>query len=111
MMVSMASKVSRPTWPTSSGRAPYMVRSAVSASALQLAATFRLKVVRLLATSTGSLPMYDRGSWAWKATASDTALPGMALAARSSQPVGVVLLAGVPVSMKSWASKCERDRS
>jgi len=50
-------------------------------------------------------------SWVEKDTACATLWPGTLAMVRSSQPVGVPFTPGVPVSMKSWASKWERLRS
>ena len=103
----MAAKVSCPTWPRASSRASYIARSSVSASPRQLRAR-RSKLDSACATSTGSGPRNERGSWAEKATASVTALPGTFEMLRSSHPVPVLLSPGVPDSMKSCASKWER---
>ena len=70
-----------------------------------------LKSLNDATESADAFPTRERGMVGSSATARK-ALPGSVVGsearARLSQPSGVDLFPGVPLSTKSWASKCER---
>src|ERR1700677_2758763 len=70
------------------------------------------KSLRLLTATAGSLPERIRGNDGPSAMARKADLSGgRSCRARFSQPSSVIFMPGVPDSMKSCASKCERDGS